>query len=140
MVALVVWLGGSPADAAAAGRIEFKLKIKPKKGSGPVYCRLFSGPKGFPMKGQHAMKTVTARVNGKTAKCVFAKVPKGNYAVMAFHDLNNNGKLDTNWIGIPTEGVASSNNAKGKMGPPSFKSARFKVAGRFTQTLKLKYY
>jgi uncharacterized protein (DUF2141 family) len=47
----------------------------------------------------------------------------------AFHDENDNGKLDTNWIGIPKEGLASSNNAKGRMGPPKWRDASFEYPG-----------
>ena len=31
-------------------------------------------------------------------------LPPGRYAVNAFHDENDNGKLDTNLVGIPSEG------------------------------------
>jgi hypothetical protein len=33
---------------------------------------------------------------------------------------NSNGKLDTNFVGIPREGVGASNDAKGHFGPPKF--------------------
>ena len=126
--------------AAEPGQAEFKLKIKAEKG--PVYCRMFAAAKGYPMKAEHAQKTITAKVEGTTAVCLFGDMAPGTYALMAFHDLNSNGKLDTNWMGIPREGVVSSNNAKGRMGPPSFKDASFKVASgaKFTQALALKYY
>lgn len=51
----------------------------------------------------------------------------GKYAFRYFHDRNNNKKMDTNWIGIPTEGYGFSNNAKGKFGPPAFKDMIFEV-------------
>ena len=55
------------------------------------------------------------------------KVPMGVYAVSLFVDINENGALDTNWMGIPKEPYAFSNNAKGKFGPPEFKDARFLI-------------
>jgi uncharacterized protein (DUF2141 family) len=33
--------------------------------------------------------------------------------------------LDTNFIGIPKENFACSNNAKGTMGPPKYEDAKF---------------
>ena len=45
------------------------------------------------------------------------------------HDENDNHKLDTNWIGIPTEGYGTSRDAVGKFGPPSFKDAAFSYGG-----------
>jgi len=52
------------------------------------------------------------------------------YALAAYHDANNNGKLDTNFFGIPTEGYGCSNNARGTFGPPAFED----VAFQFTLT------
>ncbi len=42
----------------------------------------------------------------------FANLPGGNVAVMAMHDENGNGKLDSNFMGMPTEGYGFSNNPK----------------------------
>jgi hypothetical protein len=42
---------------------------------------------------------------------------------------NDNKKLDTNWIGIPSEGTCTSNNAKGRFGPPKWKDALFAYRG-----------
>ena len=133
-------LVASQAYAADTGTAEITLDIQAKPG--PVYCRLFATAKGYPMKGEHAQKTVKATVKDKVATCRFEGLKPGVFAVMAFHDLNDNGKLDTNWMGIPREGVVASNNAKGSMGPPSFKDASFKVDAKnaFKQRLKLKYY
>ena len=41
------------------------------------------------------------------------------------HDENRNGKLDTNFLGIPKEGVGASNNPKSRFGPPSFEESMF---------------
>jgi len=49
----------------------------------------------------------------------------GKYAVSVFHDENSNGKLDTNFLGIPREGVGASNNAKGHFGPRNSARQRF---------------
>ena len=53
------------------------------------------------------------------------QLPPGEYAFSIFYDVNNNGELDTNWIGIPKEPVAISNNARPKFGPPSYEDAVF---------------
>jgi len=61
---------------------------------------------------------------------IFFKVDglkKGTYAVSIFHDENDNGELDANFMGIPSEPYAFSNNAKGMFGPPSFKDCRFEL-------------
>jgi uncharacterized protein (DUF2141 family) len=51
-----------------------------------------------------------------------------------------NGKLDTNVLGIPTEGYGFSNDAWAWFGAPSFKAASFTYDGRnLDMTLSLQY-
>ena len=50
----------------------------------------------------------------------------------SFYDKNGNGKLDTNFLGIPKEPTAMSNNAKGSFGPPKFKDAKFTLTANTT--------
>ncbi len=53
-------------------------------------------------------------------------VPDGEYLVMLVHDVNNNGKLDTSFIGMPKEPVGLS-NYDGKGIPGKFKKHKFSV-------------
>lgn len=53
-------------------------------------------------------------------------VPDGEYLVMLVHDINNNGKLDTTFIGMPKEPVDLS-NYDGKSIPGKFKKHKFSV-------------
>jgi len=62
-----------------------------------------------------------------TAKTVFDKLPRGVYSVNVFHDENMNGKLDTNWVGIPVEGYGFSNNPSKRMGKPGFNETNFQL-------------
>jgi uncharacterized protein (DUF2141 family) len=70
-------------------------------------------------------KSNASEIKENGAKFVFEGIPKGEYAISAYQDENNNGKLDKNIMGIPSEAVACSNNAKGFMGPPKYKDAKF---------------
>ncbi|MCB8822982.1 DUF2141 domain-containing protein [Microvirga rosea] len=49
-------------------------------------------------------------------------VKPGVYAVAVFQDLNGNGSLDRNLIGLPREPYGFSNDT-GRRGPPSFQEA-----------------
>jgi uncharacterized protein (DUF2141 family) len=51
------------------------------------------------------------------------RLPPGRYALSVFHDRNSNRKLDTNFLGIPTESSGSSNDAPARFGPPKFRDA-----------------
>lgn len=53
------------------------------------------------------------------------QLPLGDYALSAFYDRDDDGELDTNFVGMPSEPIALSNNAKGKFGAPSYSDAVF---------------
>jgi uncharacterized protein (DUF2141 family) len=57
----------------------------------------------------------------------FKDVPPGKYAASAFHDVNGNEKLDTNFVGMPVEPYGFSRDARGTFGPPSFEDAMIKI-------------
>lgn len=68
-----------------------------------------------------------------------SNLPAGEYALQVMHDQNGNGKLDSNFIGIPTEPWAFSNNATGRMGPPAWKDVKFQLADSVTQSIRLNH-
>jgi uncharacterized protein (DUF2141 family) len=100
-----------------------------RSASGQVTALLYLGDGGFPAKEARALRRVSVPASPGNVTLSFAGVAPGSYAVTVYHDENGNGKLDSNWIGIPKEPVAVSNNAKGRMGPPKYKDAMFTVGG-----------
>ena len=62
----------------------------------------------------------------------------GTYAIVLVHDENGNNKLDKA-IFLPREGFGFSRNPTITVGPPSFKSASFTVAGDMRQSIRMKY-
>lgn len=48
--------------------------------------------------------------DGEEISLELSDLPAGDYAVQVAHDENDNGKLDFNLVGIPTEGYGFSNN------------------------------
>jgi len=97
--------------------------------NGQVLCALYSSPEGFPKNSDRAIGRAKSEISHGHAICEFSGIAVGKYAVSVFHDENSNGKLDTNFLGIPREGVGASNNAKGHFGPPKFDAAAFQFAG-----------
>lgn len=65
------------------------------------------------------------KIENNKATVIIKNLPEGEYAVSYVHDENNNKKMDTNFIGIPSEDYGCSNNAKGFMGPPKYDDAKF---------------
>lgn len=64
-------------------------------------------------------------------------VPPGRYAVQAFHDENGNHRVDRALFGIPREGIAFSNDAPIRFGPPKWADAVFAFTGG-EQTIQVK--
>jgi uncharacterized protein (DUF2141 family) len=58
---------------------------------------------------------------------IVVSLPPGDYAFHIYHDKDLNGKMKTNFIGIPKEPTGVSNDAKGKFGPPKFKDAMLSI-------------
>jgi uncharacterized protein (DUF2141 family) len=108
---------------------------------GTVDCALFDAPKGFPADVLHsAMRVMVMKVPSSEARCDFEGIPPGTYALVVLHDENMNGKVDTNWIGIPKEGYGFSNDAKASFSAPSFKDASFLYNGEMLEmTISLHY-
>jgi uncharacterized protein (DUF2141 family) len=66
---------------------------------------------------------VSMRAKAGTQHFTVGSVPPGRYAVIAFHDENDNGQLDENGWGVPVEGYGFSNDAAAFLGAPSFDAA-----------------
>jgi uncharacterized protein (DUF2141 family) len=113
--------------AARAHAAELVVRVTGlDKPLGNVGCSLFAGPLGFPMDN------TTARVMWQTADakgmtCRYSDVPAGSYAVSIGHDLNGNKRVDTNFIGLPTEQWGVSGNVRPSLRAPRYDEAAFKV-------------
>jgi uncharacterized protein (DUF2141 family) len=92
---------------------------------GQVLIAVFRGEDGFPGKPDAAVKRLVAKISDGRTRAEISDLPPGEYAISVVHDENGNNTLDTNWIGMPKEGIGTSNNAKGRMGPPKYRDARF---------------
>lgn len=110
-------------DAPSWNVIEFKTFVRNTKGV--VRCGLFRRNGWL----KEPVQAAVAAIHGKAALCVFKGIPAGTYGLSAFHDENNNGKLDTNFIGMPIEDYCASRGARGTFGPPSFEDAKFGYKG-----------
>ena len=83
----------------------------------------FYNEKGFRIEPLFAK---SASVENGISKVIFENIPQGEYAVVCFHDENNNGRMDFYENGMPKESYGASNNEM-NMGPPEFYSSKFQV-------------
>jgi uncharacterized protein (DUF2141 family) len=116
------------------------MRLSLRNSAGQVGCLLFNSERGYPKDPGAALQRKWCPIANSESVCPFDPIPAGTYAVACFHDENKNGKLDTGLFGIPTEGTAASNNARGVLGPPSFKDAKFWFSAAPTELrLKMAY-
>lgn len=66
-------------------------------------------------------------------------ISDGEIAVLVYYDENGNGLLDKNFIGIPRERLAMSNDYQPK-GPPSFARASFQLDGDAPTSISMEIY
>jgi uncharacterized protein (DUF2141 family) len=115
--------GAALLAATLAGAADLTIHIDDvKTARGQVMVELYNSTGAF-LKSTAGSGSTAAALKDSTV--VLKDLPAGEYAFAVYHDANSNGKMDKNLMGIPTEDYAFSNNALGKMGPPSFDSARF---------------
>ncbi|MCR9270921.1 MAG: DUF2141 domain-containing protein [Hyphomonadaceae bacterium] len=68
------------------------------------------------------------KVEGDQVSVTFEGLEPGEYAVKLYHDVNDDGEMDTNPFGMPTEPFAFSNDARGRFGPAKWDAAKFEVS------------
>lgn len=86
---------------------------------GLIEFALYKNPDVFTQAGKtHRL----ARVNAQKGEVsfVFSDLEPGKYAIVVYHDENQNKICDKNFFGIPTEAYAFSNNVRPKLTVPSF--------------------
>jgi uncharacterized protein (DUF2141 family) len=131
-------LVGQALGQAQAARLIVTIKGT-RSADGYLYVALFSQPEGFP-DGDYSARHLKLKAAAETLTVVFDDLAPGSYAVGTYHDENNNGRLDTNFIGYPTEGYALSNGIRAVISRPRFIDAAFPVGGEDAHvTLRIKY-
>jgi uncharacterized protein (DUF2141 family) len=98
---------------------------------GYLMIGVFNDEKTFPDTYFRGERTA---VSEKTMTVVFTNLPKGQYAVSVYQDINNNEHLDKNLFGIPKEKYGFSNNSE----RPDYKKCLFNFYDNTTITIQLK--
>lgn len=112
-----------------------------QEATGQLHIAVFEDEKGF-LKTKKAIFLKIVEVSNTSArKLNIDDLDAGDYAIAIYHDVNNNGKLDTNILGIPKEPYAFSNNSGKKWKKPSFDDAKIVIDGNpLTVEFNLKYW
>ena len=95
-------------------------------GDGSVVVRVYDGADDWLSdRGWRTRKIVAASTREGDTIAVTLDLPPGDYAVLAFHDIDDDGKLPRNFLGRFGEPAGTSNAARSWLGAPDWKDARF---------------
>jgi len=103
------------------------VEIQGIKKGGILNLEISSSKEAFESDGDDT--GVAARIQERVTKGQYQRsfdIPPGTYAVKLHIDENENGELDTNFLGIPKEQYGFSNNARA-FGIPKFEAASFSL-------------
>jgi uncharacterized protein (DUF2141 family) len=107
------------------GSVELTItQIRNDKGW--IIVSLFDRPQGFPADSAAAIRYFIIEAQPPSLNINVYDLPASHYAIAIIHDENQNMELDTNFMGAPTEGFASSGSNR-RFSAPKFESSKFKV-------------
>ena len=107
-----------------------------KKQKGAVEIAIFNDEKSFIVKGKE-YKVNSKVVTNDTLVFIFTDIPKNDYAISIYHDVNADKECNLNFIGIPKEPYGFSNNFKPKFSKPTFKDCKIELNNNKSVTIKL---
>ncbi|MCI4642309.1 MAG: DUF2141 domain-containing protein [Flavobacteriaceae bacterium] len=122
---ILLWL--HPKQTPAYTRISIHVQ-EVKAPLGVLRIALYDKEAHFlDFKSVFASKVVPATKG--TTTVLLDSIPAGTYAIALYQDQNNNGQMDKNWFGIPTEPLGFSKAKLRTFGPPKFKDCMFVLDG-----------
>ena len=124
-------------DGAALGTLEVTV-ISSNTEHGEIAIALFANAHDYSTQSNAVRRAWLPVENGRS-RWTIASLPVGEYALIAYQDLNGNRQIDMRVLGMPKEPVGVSNDARGLFGPPRFEAAKFALDAPITHhELKLR--
>jgi len=71
--------------------------------------------------------TASVPITDNSMSVMFDNLFPSKFVVMLYHDEDNNGDLETNFLGLPLEGYGFSNNVEPSFGKPDFDELAIEV-------------
>ena len=96
---------------------------------GQIILALFDSKTSFDEQASPAYHRIVPLRKGETMREVEMDIELSGYALAVFQDINSNGKLDKNWMGIPQEPYGFSGGGNYRWGAPAFEEARIEWHG-----------
>ncbi|MEM8969394.1 MAG: DUF2141 domain-containing protein [Bacteroidota bacterium] len=108
-----------------------------KSSEGQVQIAIFNSAESFL---EEPVQNSQIKLNGQKVVETTFTLPEGQYAVAVYHDENENGELDKNFLGTPTEAYGFSNDTREtRLRAPFFKETSIALE-KSPQTLRIAVY
>ena len=130
-----VTLAGS-ATQATAGDTEIRVPISTvRNAQGTVFVALYRGDNW--LKPGRYVTAQRVKAHRGTVYATFRGIPRGQYGIAVFHDENSNNRVDTNFVGLPSEGFGFSRTTP--MRKPRFGEVSFTANPNAHAPIHLRY-
>lgn len=113
-------------------KVENITKVK-----GNVLIAIYNSKVSF-LEDKISFRKYKETVKDKTMEVSVRNLPKGEYSIALYHDINSNGKMDRNFIGIPSEHYGFSNITSIIFSRPSFDETKFLLKSDTSIVIKLR--
>ncbi|MGZ3939277.1 MAG: DUF2141 domain-containing protein [Flavisolibacter sp.] len=118
------------------GKVVLEIENVQTNKGGELSAAIFNGG-NFLKTGKELAKAVR-EVSTPKMIMVFDNLPAGEYAFVAYQDIDRNKSMKTNFIGYPKEPWGISNNPHILFGPPSFGESKVRVSANQTTTVSIR--
>jgi uncharacterized protein (DUF2141 family) len=110
---------------AAAGSVVLAVQTASASEGGEVRLSVYDSADNF--LEMAAIKHHAQITDDGVAILTLRGLKEGEYAFVAYHDQNGDGKLNRSFIGAPTEPLIFSNNVRPKLRKPTFEETKVNV-------------
>jgi uncharacterized protein (DUF2141 family) len=100
----------------------------------PVVVHVYKSNRNF-LHQKGRVKVYKFIPTSKTLNASIDNLKYGEYAIIFYQDINSNGEMDRNMLGLPTEGYAMSNNFKPKVKAPTYDDCKFTYSASNNQVV-----
>lgn len=130
----------APARAAEAGNADLVIRIENVDPKGGMLRLGLYDEAQYPDDDATPVASADVKAEAGETTVTLHNIVPGIYAIEAFQDINQNGKMDTTWFGYPLEPFGFSRDARPHFHKPRFSQVKFAVvAGENYQTLHLQH-
>jgi uncharacterized protein (DUF2141 family) len=130
MAVAAVWLvepakADSPAATSQTAQLTIHIERLSPRG-GILRLGLYDAAH-YPDDNSTPVASADVPADSRIVTVTLKNLPPGRYALESFQDINANGKMDTDWLGLPLEPYGFSRDARPFLSKPGFNAVAFVI-------------